>query len=218
MWAVNVFPARGSEMDEMKRLLREEVGFLPDGPGLDRMLDSGEWIRTDGRHVLVEIGKTCPDVFIVREGIIRVWDYDKDKERTFGFGLPGTIFASKHSFVMSEPSHYQVETCCPSLILRIPRQKFWEAVNSDHSLALFMLHNAYGELYSHELKNSAIHNGTAKERFIALAECRPMIMEQVPQKILASYLGITSEYFSVLKRQILRDRNVKKRVTATKLK
>lgn len=191
-------------MEEMKRLLREEVGFLPDGPGLDRMLASGEWIETDGKKVLVEMGKNCPDVFIVREGIIRVWDYDKDKERTFGFGLPGTIFASKHPFVMNEPSHYQVETCCDSKILRIPRKKFWEAVNGDHSLAIFMLHNAYGELYSHELKHSAIHNGTAKERFIAMAEHRPVIMEKVPQKILASYLGITSEYFSVLKREVLR--------------
>lgn len=202
----------------MKRLLLEEVGFLPEGPGLERLLQRGEWIRTTGRQVLVEIGKTCPDVFIVKEGIIRVWDYDKEKERTFGFGLPGTIFASKHSFVMKEPSHYQVETCCKSLVLRIPRQAFWEEVNADHSLALFMLHNAYGELYSHELKNSAIHNGTARERFISLAECRPMIMANVPQKIIASYLGITSEYFSMLKRQILKDKNVKKRVNETKLK
>lgn len=200
----------------MKRLLREEVGFLPDGPGLEMMLKRGEWIHTDGRQVLVEIGRRCPDVFIVREGIIRVWDYDKDKERTFGFGLPGTIFASKHSFVMDEPSHYQVETCCQSVILRIPRSEFWKAVNEDHSLAIFMLHNAYGELYSHELKNSAIHNGTAKERFMALAECRPMIMEKVPQKILASYLGITAEYFSILKRQILKGK--KKEDADTKLK
>lgn len=218
MGGVDTRPGSRKDMEEMKRLLREEVGFLPEGPGLDRMLRSGEWIRTQGPQVLVEIGKKGPDVFIVREGIIRVWDYDKDKERTFGFGLPGTIFASKHSFVMDEPSHYQVETCCPSLILRIPRKEFWKAVNEDHSLALFMLHNAYGELYSHELKNSAIHNGTAKERFIAMAERRPMIMEKVPQKILASYLGITSEYFSMLKRQILKDRNVKNRPGGTKLK
>lgn len=200
-------------MDEMKRLLMEEVGFLPKGPGLDSMLRAGEWIRTSGRQVLVEAGKINPDVFIVREGIIRVWDYDKDKERTFGFGLPGTIFASKHSFVMNEPSHYQVETCCASTILRIPRRIFWDAVKEDHSLALFMLHNAYGELYSHEVKNSTIHNGSAKERFIAMAECRPLLMEMVPQKILASYLGITSEYFSILKRKILKERNAIKRNT-----
>lgn len=202
----------------MKRLLKEEVGFLPEGPGLEKLLQRGEWIRTSGKQVLVEAGRTCPDVFIVREGIIRVWDFDNDKERTFGFGLPGTIFASKHSFVMDQPSHYQVETCCPSLVLRIPRRAFWEEVNADHSLALFMLHYSYGELYSHELKNSAIHNGTARERFISLAECRPMIMEKVSQKIIASYLGITSEYFSMLKRKILKDKNVKKTTNDTKLK
>ncbi len=198
-----ILPDRG-EIEELKGLLKEETGFLPTGPGLDRLLEEGEWLRVQGKEVLIEAGRICADTIIVKDGIIRVWDYDKGKERTFGFGMPGTIFASKHSFVMHEPSHYQVETCCASTIVRIPEQAFWEAVREDHSLALYMLSYAYGELYSHERKNSTIHNGTAKDRFIALAACRPMILEKVPQKILASYLGITSEYFSVLKREVLK--------------
>ena len=192
-----------SELTEMKRLLKEEVGFLPDGPGLDRVLNSAAWLHVDAKYVVIEMGKTCPDVFIVRDGIIRVWDFDGEKERTCGVGLPGTIFESKHSLVMHGPSYYQVETCCPSTILRIPEREFWDVVASDHSFAIFMLHNAYGELYSHEFKESTINNGTAKERFEAMLKYRPVILEKVPQKIIASYLGITSEYFSVLKRHLL---------------
>lgn len=191
------------ELEEMKTLLKEEVGFLPTGPGLDQLLTRAEWLRVDAKYVVIEMGKTCPDVYILKDGIIRVWDFDGEKERTFGFGLPGTIFESKHSFVMHGPSYYQVETCCPSTILRIPEKEFWKTVENDNSFAIFMLHNAYGELYSHEFKESTINNGTARERFEALLKYRPIILEKVPQKIIASYLGITSEYFSVLKRRFL---------------
>ncbi len=186
------------DIDEMKRLLKEEVGFLPESPGLDYALSNAEWKKVDAKYVIIEMGKTCPDVFIVKDGIIRVWDFDGVKERTFGFGLPGTIFESKHSFVMHGPSYYQVETCCPSTILRIPEKEFWKTVAEDHSFAIFMLHNAYGELYSHEFKESTINNGTARERFEAMLKYRPIILEKVPQKIIASYLGITSAYFSDL--------------------
>ena len=192
-----------TDMEEIKRLLKEEVGFLPAGPGLDRLLRRAEWLHVDDKYVVIEMGKTCPDVYILKEGIIRVWDFDGEKERTFGFGLPGTIFESKHSFVMHGPSYYQVETCCPSTILRVPEKDFWDTVKDDHSFAVFMLHNAYGELYSHEFKESTINNGTAKERFEAMIRYRPVILEKVSQKIIASYLGITSEYFSVLKRRLL---------------
>lgn len=196
------------DVEEMKLLLKEEVGFLPTGPGLDRLLREAKWLHVGARYVVIEMGKTCPDVFIVKDGIIRVWDFDGEKERTFGFGLPGTIFESKHSFVMHGPSYYQVETCCPSVILRIPEREFWNTVQSDHSFAVFMLHNAYGELYSHEFKESTVNNGTARERFEAMIKYRPVILEKVPQKIIASYLGITSEYFSVLKRRLLKGKNV----------
>lgn len=192
------------DINEMKRLLKEEVGFLPESPGLEYALRNAEWKKVDAKYVIIEMGKTCPDVFIVKDGIIRVWDFDGVKERTFGFGLPGTIFESKHSFVMHGPSYYQVETCCPSTILRIPEKEFWKTVAEDHSFAIFMLHNAYGELYSHEFKESTINNGSARERFEAMLKYRPIILEKVPQKIIASYLGITSEYFSVLKRRLLK--------------
>ncbi|MBD5275735.1 MAG: Crp/Fnr family transcriptional regulator [Bacteroides sp.] len=192
------------DIEELKRLLKDEVGFLPDGPGLDRLLSHAEWLHVDAKYVVIEMGKTCPDVYILKDGIIRVWDFDGEKERTFGFGLPGTIFESKHSFVMHGPSYYQAETCCQSVILRIPEREFWDAVESDHSFAVFMLHNAYGELYSHEFKESTVNNGTARQRFEAMLKYRPIILEKVPQKIIASYLGITSEYFSVLKRRYLK--------------
>lgn len=193
-------------MEKLKRLLKEELGFLPEGSGMDRLLDRGEWLDLPSKSIIMEAGRKTPDVYMLRDGIIRFCDMDGDKERTFAFALPGTMLQNKHSFVMHLPSYYQVETCCPSVILRISEQDFWEVVNSDHNLALWMLHYAYGELFYQEYKYSNTHNGTASERFEAMLTDRPIIIEKVPQRIIASYLGITPEYFSCLKRRLLRNK------------
>ncbi len=166
-------------MERLKELVKGELGFLPEGDGMDRLFERGEWLHLPAKHVIIEAGRRCSDVFLVRDGIIRFADLDGDKERTFAFALPGTMIQSKHSFVMHQPSYYHVETCCPSVVLRIREQDFWDVVNADHSLALWMLHYAYGELYFQEYKYSNIHNGTAKERFKAMLTDRPEIIEKV---------------------------------------
>ena len=145
----------------------------------------------------------CPDVFIVRDGIVRFADIDNERERTFAFALPGTIFMSKYSFVMGKPSYYSVEACCDTELLRISNSDYWNLVETYHELTLFMLHYAYGELYFQEYKNAAVINGSARERYKKMLGDRPYIIEKVPQKIIASYLGITPEYFSKLKREYL---------------
>lgn len=190
-------------MEVLKGLLQKELGFLPEG--MDSLLERGEWLQLPSKHILIEAGRMNPDIYIVYDGIIKFSDMDGDKERTFAFALPGSMIMSKHCFVMHQPSYYQIDTCCPTTVLRIKEKDFWEVMNTSHSVAIWALHYAYGELFYQEYKNNNIHNGTAKERFRAILKDRPSIIEKVPQRIIASYLGITPEYFSVLKRQIVHE-------------
>ena len=64
-----------------------------------------------------------------------------------------------------------------------------------------MLRYAYGELFYQKQKNPAVQNGSARERYQNMFGDRPEIIEKVPQKIIASYLGVTPEYFSRLKKE-----------------
>ena len=64
-----------------------------------------------------------------------------------------------------------------------------------------MLSYVQEELFFQEYKNARIYNGSAAERFKSLLCLRPELLRDVPQRILASYLGITPEYFSRLKRR-----------------
>ena len=193
-----------SVYEDLKALLEKELGYLPSGPGLDMLLSRGTVEDFSRGDVVIEKGNRCSDVFIIKSGIARFVDFDGDRERTFAFALPGTIFASKHSFVMGLPSYYQVEACCDSEFLRIDMKSFWEVMECDHQVALWMLRYAYGELFYQEHKNAVVHNGSASDRYRSMLGDRPEIIEKVSQKIIASYLGVTPEYLSKLKREFLK--------------
>lgn len=184
---------------DIKTLLHKELGYLPEN--IDLLLDRAELKRFSKGDIVIECGKRTDDVFIVKKGIMRFVDMNGDKERTFAFALPGTMFFSKHSFVMQLPSYYQVEACCDTELMAISRADFWKAAELSHELALWLLRYAHGELFYQEYKNAAIHNGTASERYRKMMSDRPMILENVSQNIMASYLGITPQYLSKLKNE-----------------
>lgn len=188
-------------MYELKRLLRNECAFSPSDEVLDAFISLGELVAFEAGDVLIQAGCCDPNVYVVKDGIIRFVDMNGEKERTFAFGTPGTVFMSKHSFVHRSPSYYQVEACCASALLRIGYDKYWALVERNGQFALWMLHLAYEELMFQEYKNSTINNGSARERFCSLLAKRPEILGRVPQKVIASYLDITPEYLSRLRKK-----------------
>lgn len=192
------------DRERLKRLLKDELGYLPANNAIEMLMDLGSQVCYSRGDVIIGVGEMNPDIFIVDRGIVRFVDMNGDRERTFGFALAGTVFMSKHSFVMGLPSYYQVEACCETELLVIKREAFRKAINESKDLALWMLDYAYGELFYQEHKNKAIHNGTAAERYRSIYADRPEILEKVPQKIIASYLGVTPEYLSKLKRESLK--------------
>ncbi len=198
---VILYLVENTDIELLKSLLAKELGYLPGGDGIDALLRRGQLMDFRGGEAIIEAGCNCPDVYIVKDGIVRFIDMNGDKERTFAFAMAGTIFMSKHSFVMSRPSYYSVEACCQTELLRISRDDFWNVVEEYKEVALWMLRYAYGELFYQEHKNAAVHNGSARERYENMFGDRPEIIEKVPQKIIASYLGVTPEYFSRLKKE-----------------
>lgn len=193
--------------EKLKSLLKDELGHLPDDDGLDELFSRGDMLTLSRGDIVIGEGTRCTDVYVVEEGIVRFVDMNGDRERTFSFGLPGTMFFSKHSFVMNMESYYRVEACCHTRLMRVSKGDFWEVVTRHHDLAMWMLQYAYGELFFQEYKNAVVHNGNAAERYRRMIGDRPEIIEKVLQKIIASYLGVTPEYLSKLKRDFLKSRD-----------
>lgn len=182
----------------LKESLADECSFLLEDNIMERFLAGGKRIGLSPGEVLIHTGQYDPSVYIVISGVIRHAFMDGNNEHTATFALSPTMFMEYHCFYAGLSSFYQVEACCQSEVLRIPKQHYERMIAESHEFAKWALSMADTQFFQYERKKSLI-NGDARERFEALIKNRPEIMERVPLRIIASYLGITPQYLSRLK-------------------
>lgn len=189
-------------MELLKERLKHECDHVPSDYVLDSFLSLGHERRYKEEEVVLHVGEFKPLVYVVKEGVIRIADMNGLHERTVAFGLEGTVYASKHSFVKQKPSYYEIIACCSTVLLEIDRKSLFRWLEENNEGAIWFLRLQLEELYFLEYNNATVHNGTGIDRFRSLLRTRPEIVGRVSQKALASYLGITPEYLCRIKKRI----------------
>ena len=191
-------------MNTVKELLLKECDYPLSGEVMDRFLESAEELHLKRNEILIMSGKVDANIYVVKEGIMRYSYMNGLREVTYAF------FAARHHdhldvLLLFPPAHVLPDRS----LLRIDRGQDNPAAvrHADSAVATtfarWALQMAHGQLFFFEMKNSVI-NGDAKERFLSLVKNRPEIMEKVPLKFVASYLGITQSYLSRLKKAVMK--------------
>lgn len=186
-------------LKRMKSLLAEECTYRLRDEVMTDFLTRMDTVKVKNRSLLIEEGTVNRDIYIVKEGILAdIW-LDGTNERCWAFSLPGTMRFSYPSYYFGKPAIYSLVACGETEVLHISKAEFDSLVESSHEFARWALSMAQCQIYYFEYKNSVI-NGDASEKFISLLKNRPEIVKKVPNKLIASYLGITQYYLSKLKR------------------
>jgi CRP-like cAMP-binding protein len=186
-------------MDALKKLLSEECNYhLPDEL-MDEFLGNLTEVRLKSGERLIHYGQMDDNLYVMRSGIVRYCYFDGEKEKTFAFAIPGNVVVQYSCYYLREPSFFQLEACGDAVVMKIPKARMDGLVESSHEFSKWMMNIFLEHLYSRDKKLSLI-NGMAKERFLALIQNRPEIMSRVPLKIIATYLDITPQYLSQLRK------------------
>lgn len=194
-------------MEKFKKLLAEECSLSLSDELIELFLAPAETIRLKKNEVLIMSGQVDSNIYIVKEGVMRYSYMDGTKEVTFVFALPASMMIAMHSYYAHLPSFYQIEACCCSTILKIPQSHYDHLIATSHEFTRWALRYSQGQIFFLEKKDSVI-NGNAKEKFMSLIQKRPEIIEKVPLKHIASYLGITQPYLSLLKKQLKENKHM----------
>lgn len=140
---------------------------------------------------LQPIGHTCKTIYFINKGVARIYYYKDGIDITDSFTLEDNVIARVESLFTGKPSRKGIQILEDAEIIAIDANK------------LFKLYDTFPELErlfrkiferSHvETVNriEGIQFHTAKERYKALLEEAPSIIQRVPLKYIASYLGIT---------------------------
>ncbi len=151
--------------------------------------------------VLVKEGEYSIDNYFVLEGCIRSYYVIDGEEKTNAFYTESESFAPLCS-VNKQPSEYYV-ACVEDCLLAV--------ANADMEAIIFEKFPRFETLcriLSEELlaKNQTsfddFKNSTPEQRYLSLLKNRPDLIKRVPQHQIASYLGITRESLSRIRKRL----------------
>lgn len=186
--------------DLLRRLMAAETTYQLPGEVADELVAAGRVRRYDARQALIEEGEVNDNIFIIMEGIIRLWLWRDDRDITMHFSQPGTVVISHTPYMTGRGSVYTHEACCPVRALCIQRRDFDALLAARHELALWMFELSELQLHMLEYKITCL-KGNARDRYINMIKSRPTILQEVPLYMIASYLGVTPQYLSKIRGQ-----------------
>jgi len=153
------------------------------------------------KDLLLEEGQVCNFIAFINSGILREYSFQNDKETTVDFVSENQFTSDYQSFIMEVPSMQYLEalTDVELLILKkndinalYDQYKIWERFGR------LIIENVF---CSAEAKRKKIISTSHDEQYRNFAASYPQIVQQVPQYYIASYLGLTPEHLSRLRKK-----------------
>jgi CRP-like cAMP-binding protein len=181
----------------LKRLL--QTGYpLPEE---DWALLSTIWTRTTARRkeILTHIGETERYLYFVEEGVQRVYySDDQSREATLVFTYAPSFGGVLDSLLMQQPSRYYYETLTPSVFLRAPFADVQRLMDTRPAISAMVRQSLNVTLAGVLERLVELQCYSSEDKFRRLLQRSPHILQLVPHKYLANYLGIDATNFSKL--------------------
>lgn len=157
------------------------------------------------RQFFLQEGDVCKHSAFVLSGCLRSYFVDSNgQEHILQFAIEDWWITDMMSIQTQNPANLSIDAIETSellvisvedqaeLLTRVPKFERYFRIKTENGLA---------HLQSRLLENLSL---PAKERYLNLLKKYPKIVEKVPQKQIASYLGITPEFLSKLRHQLVK--------------
>ena len=151
------------------------------------------------KTVLTAAGETERHLYFVLEGVQRAFYVDAHHpEATVVFTYPYSFSGIADSFLTQKPSRFFLETITASKMLRTTHQQIQQLMDKYHNIERWVLLSTSNALMGVLERQVELMTYSAEEKFRTLLKRSPHVLQLIPHKYLASYLGIDASTFSKL--------------------
>lgn len=155
------------------------------------------------RQYLLQEGNVCKYQAFVEKGILRSYTIDeKGSEHILQFASEGWWMADLSSFLTDEPSVFNMEALEEAELLLIDKPSWNLAMEKFPKLERYFRILIQNHLIATQKRLMHSLSETAEEKYIRFSKIYPLCVQRVPQHMIASYLGITRETLSRLRKQM----------------
>jgi CRP-like cAMP-binding protein len=160
-----------------------------------------EIVETPKRQVLLKDGETCQYLYLVLDGVMRMY-YIKDDEEVSSLFIEENYFFTAQSFYSRTPGYEYIDAIVPSKLARIHYTQLQSLYKEYPELNFIARVITENYLVKGQERLFLLRRQTAEERYIYFTGRYPTLLQRVPLKYIASYLGLTLETLSRIRNKI----------------
>ncbi len=168
---------------------------------IDLIFSSMSFKRYKRKEFLLKQDDVCEERFFIIEGLVRSFTTDENATENINlFAIDNWWITDIESFVYQIPSNNSIQAIEETTVLslskadleilftKIPKLERFFRIITEHTLVAFLR------------KDQIYMKKNSKERYYGLIKGIPAFAQRVPQYMIASYLDITPEYLSEIRK------------------
>ncbi|WP_034966203.1 Crp/Fnr family transcriptional regulator [Chryseobacterium sp. FH1] len=159
--------------------------------------------RLHKKEYLLQEGEVCKNLTFVSKGILKSYILDeKGNQRINLFAFDGWWISDFNSFLNHEKAFLNIDAIEDSELLMISRENYEEL-----TLRIPIMDRYFRILYQNSLVTKDYrliisNNFTAEEKYLQLVESHPKITQKLSHALIASFLGLSPETVSRIRKKI----------------
>lgn len=157
------------------------------------------------RQFILQEGDVCKHNTFVVEGCFKMYLVDPNgKEHNLQFAIENWWIGDIGSFHSEEPSRLYIEAMEHSTILQARKEdqlKLFVDYPKFNRIFRVLAENAIVSLQNRTLQNIS---STAEERYLHFLEKYPQLFNRISNVQIASYLGVTPEFLSTIRKKLVK--------------
>jgi CRP/FNR family transcriptional regulator, anaerobic regulatory protein len=151
-------------------------------------------------HYLIYEGSIERDIYIIIDGAVHAFFNNDGIDISIRFGYKGSIITSLPSLLSGKPSDLSIQAIRKTRIIKIPSTLFYQAVSMNSELNdvyKAMLEDLVCQQLEREID---LLTASPTERYERVLKRSPMLFQEIPAKYIASYLRMTPETLSRIRK------------------
>ena len=150
---------------------------------------------------LLKAGQVCSDIVFVDTGCLRLYYIQKEVDVSVWFSFNNSSAIEIYSFVSGKPSDYYLQAIEDTELWYLPKKDL-DNLYEPHPKMQQMMRKFWEDVILNLLERfTALQKDSAEKRYEDLL-AKPAYMQRIPQKFLASFIGVTPTSLSRIRRKI----------------
>jgi CRP-like cAMP-binding protein len=154
---------------------------------------------------LLKEGETCNYLYFINKGVVRNYIIGNgNKEIVYRIADDGNWISSINSFHNQTAGYFNLEVLEDSEIVQLSHANYEKLLRESPKTERFFRLLAFHFLIESIERTTDDQKLTAEEKFLKFTSNYPGLSNRISQKHIASYIGVTPEFFSKMKARLLK--------------